>query len=107
MDVPIECIMKEKVDNLSRYTPVQGELVNYSGRAPLKVRFRFRLAEFHRNFFSCQYFTFKIATISKCCIENFYLRKTYLYVMSAKHFSSKGTLFRYLKLIANKRTFIL
>lgn len=59
MDVSIECIMKEKVDNLSRDNPVQGEVLNYSGRAALRVRFRFSLAEFHRNYFSCQYFTLK------------------------------------------------
>lgn len=69
MDVSIECIMKERVDNLSRDNPVQEELVNYSGRETLRVRFRFSLAEFQRNFFSCQYFTFKIATISNICIK--------------------------------------
>lgn len=69
MDESIECITKEKVDNLSRDNPVQGELVNYSGRAALRVRFRFRLAKFHRNFFSCQYFTLKIAIISKICLK--------------------------------------
>lgn len=107
MGESIECIMKEKVDNLSKDNPVQGELVNYSGRVALRVRFRFRLAKFHRNFFSCQYFTFKIAIIPNICIKNWYLRKTYLYVLSAKRFSSRGTLFRYFKLIANKRAFIL
>lgn len=87
MDVSIECIMKEKVDNLSRDNPVQGELVNYSGGAVLRMRYRFSLAELHRNFFSCQYFTFKIATISIICIKklvsekNLFVRQCLLNVL--------------------------